>query len=394
MNQSTRFDPTGTLHVDGGESQSKKRLEELRQRYEILLHERRLNWTTHMRLKRRLGEGGQGVVYLTERRGADGFTLPIALKIFSPERFPTPTAYDEAMIRVARVASLVASIHHDNLLDVHNFVDRDRIRIMEMEWVEGFDLRQILRNRLLSRIQERVSQRRWQHLNEVIVTFGPVQPRIKAGVAVAIVRDCLGALAALHREGIVHGDIKPANIMLKRTGISKIIDLGSAFELSDPPKTRACTPSYAAPEVLDGQMSTPQSDLASMGYVLLELLAGRPLFHGITEYSKLVEAKRSIHKRLKEFLPEELTGNELLMHFCLGMVAPDPGQRFPNAEAAELLDDGAAAFHRQLVKGDLASEYGNDIRIWVEELLDLPATDDEITKDMSDVINDSNESFE
>ena len=59
---------------------------------------------------------------------------------------------------------------------------------------------------------------------------------MKAGVAVAIVRDCLTALAALHRDGIVHGDIKPSNIMLKRTGIAKIVDIGSAFELRDPPR--------------------------------------------------------------------------------------------------------------------------------------------------------------
>ncbi len=58
-----------------------------------------------------------------------------------------------------------------------------------------------------------------------------MQPRVKPGMAIAIVRDCLAALAALHREGIVHGDIKPSNIMLKRTGNAKIVDIGSAFEV-------------------------------------------------------------------------------------------------------------------------------------------------------------------
>ena len=85
------------------------------------------------------------------------------------------------------------------------------------------------------RIRERVSQRRWEYINQVIVTAGPVQPRLKPGIAMAIVRDCLAALAALHREGIVHGDMKPSNIMLKRTGNAKIVDIGSAFELEDPP---------------------------------------------------------------------------------------------------------------------------------------------------------------
>jgi len=97
---------------------------------------------------------------------------------------------------------------------VHNWVDRSRIRLMEMEWVDGYDLRRLLTQKMLQRIESRVSQRRWKYVNEVIVTAGPSQPRLKPGIAIAIVRDCLAALAALHREGIVHGDLKPSNIMI------------------------------------------------------------------------------------------------------------------------------------------------------------------------------------
>ena len=80
------------------------------------------------------------MVYLSERRGTDNFTLPVALKIFSPERYEDDRAYDEAMGRMAQVAAHVAQIQQDNLLDVHNWVDRSRIRMMEMEWVDGYDL--------------------------------------------------------------------------------------------------------------------------------------------------------------------------------------------------------------------------------------------------------------
>lgn len=351
---------------------------ELTGRYDDLLRHQKLSWTTHQRLNRLLGKGGQGVVYLSERRGADGFTLPIALKIFSPVRYASAKEYDLAMERIARVAARVAQIQHDHLVHVHNFVDRNRVRMLSMEWVDGYDLRRVLCNHTLAVIEHRVSVKRWEYMNNVVVTEGADQPRLKAGVAMAIVRDCLSALAALHREGVVHGDVKPANIMLKRTGSAKLIDIGSAFETEDPPTARTCTPRYAAPEVLEGGEATARSDLASLGYCLLEMLAGKPLFTGLTAYKDLLEAKRMLPQRLNEILPEEVTCNELLMAFCRGLIAPDPMRRFPTAEEADFVDNGAAAFQRQLVIGDLSVEYREEIRLWIEEIKDLEEVSDQL----------------
>ncbi len=349
---------------------------ELVDQYQRIITDRRLNWTNHLQLLRLLGSGGQGTVYLTELRGTDGFTLPAALKIFSPERFEDVCSYDGAMQRIARASARVAQIQHDNLLYVYNFIDPHRIRMMIMEWIDGYDLARLLVPNMLDQIRHRVSQRRWDYVNQVIVTAGPSQPRMKSGIAVAIVRDCLNALAALHRNGLVHGDIKPSNIMLKRTGIAKIIDIGSAFELRDPPPVRTCTLAYAAPEVLENQDITQRSDLCSLGYVLLELLSGRQTFAGLTDMRDLKEAKRTLPMRLHEILPEEVLRCDLLCTFIRGMIAADPVRRFPSAEAAELLKEGAAAFHRQLVIGNLASEYDNDIRLWLEELkeMEVPPT--------------------
>ncbi len=262
--------------------------DELLTRYRGILDEQRLSWTQHHRLMNLLGSGGQGVVYLTERRGTDGFTLPVALKIFSPERYEDERAYDEAMGRMAQVAGRVSQIQQDNLLDVHNWVERDRIRMMEMEWVDGFDLARLLTRKMLEQVHHRVSNKRWDYINRVIVTEGPIQPRLKPGIAMAVVRDCLAALAALHREDIVHGDLKPSNIMLKRTGNAKIVDLGSAIDLKQAPSRRTCTPTYAAPEVLEGGDCTPRSDLASLGYVLIEMLSGAPHVFGADEFSRPV----------------------------------------------------------------------------------------------------------
>lgn len=343
--------------------------------YNEIIREQRLDWTSHLQFIKQIGKGGQGVVFLSERRGADGFTLPVALKMFTPARYETEGQYDEAMGRSARVAAHVAQIQHDNLLDVHNFIDRNRVRMLVMEWVDGYDLQRLLTHEMLSCIQTRVTEKRWRYINSVLVTAGPVQPRVKAGVAVAIVRDCLGALAALHREKIVHGDMKPSNIMLKRTGRAKIIDIGSAFELCDPPPTRTCTPAYAAPEILEGQPPTPRSDLASLGYVLIEMLAGRPIFAGLKTFRELLEAKRLLPSSLAELVPDEVSRDNMLMGLCRGLIAPDPMLRFPSAEDADLRRGGAAAFLRHLVISDLASEYDNEIRLWLEELKELEEID-------------------
>jgi len=345
---------------------------ELSARYRSILDAPQLDWTELHKLKRRLGAGGQGVVFLGERQGADGFRLPVALKIFSPDRYEDGNAYDDAMGRMSRVAARVARIQQDHLLDVQNFVSPGGIRVMEMEWIDGQDLRHLLMPEMLAKVRAKVGPVRWAYLNDVIVTAGPLQPRLKPGIAIAILRDCLAALSALHRQGIIHGDIKPSNIMLKRTGTAKLIDIGAAFELSDAPPRPTCTPSYAAPEVLEGVVGTPQSDLASLGYALVEMLSGAPPFVGLTRLDELRRGKSEAVNRLPDILPREVARNDLLMGLVSGLIAPDPAKRFPDARAADLFDRGAASFQRQLVKGDLASEYDNEIRVWLEDLEDGP----------------------
>ncbi|HEV7280889.1 MAG TPA: serine/threonine-protein kinase [Pirellulaceae bacterium] len=365
---STLPDLTRTIQREGGAPRVPNPLVEI---YDRLLTEPRQSWTAHYPYLRKLGEGGQGVVYLSERRGADGFTIPVALKVFSPEPYHKPTDYDTAMKRIANVSARVSQIHQNNLLDVHDFIDRRRIRIMAMEWIEGYDLRQLLNPFMLLKIQDHVPKDNWDYLQNVVVTDGPAHPRLKPGVAVAVIRECLAGLAALHRQGIVHGDVKPSNVMLKRTGNAKIVDIGSAFYFDDPPALRPCTPAYAAPETLERQECSFQSDLASLGYVLIELLAGKPLFAGISTPGELIEAKLSLPGRLDRELPPEVSVNHLLMSFCRRLIAPDPNSRFKDADEAAFVKEGAAAFHRQLVLSNLSSEFENDVRLWIEALLEI-----------------------
>lgn len=336
--------------------------------YKSLVEGGGLTWTTRCRDLKLLGRGGQGVVYLAHRQGADGFTLPVALKVFSPESYKDEPAYDEDMSRIAEVAARVALIQHDNLLYVHDFISHEGVRVMGMEWVDGYNLQQILTQDVFERSQQKLDAAHWKYVNEVILSDGPAQPRLKPGVAIQILRDCLAALAALHRQKIVHGDLKPSNVMLKRTGSAKIVDIGSAVDLRRAAGRQVWSPTYAAPEVLEGGTPTPQADLASLGYVLVEMLAGRQPFEGLTNYRDLCQAKWTLDLRLPELLPDEVAGNEMLVYLCRKLVAADPARRFPSAQVADLGRKGAADFHRQLVKGDLASEYDNDLRVWLQQL--------------------------
>ncbi|MEM9585911.1 MAG: serine/threonine-protein kinase, partial [Planctomycetota bacterium] len=313
MQSTTRFEPNPTLTYHGSKVRETDPL--LLKRYDELTRSEKISWTGHHHLGRLLGRGGQGEVYLSEYRGTDSFTVPVAMKIFSPERYSDSRAYDEAMGRIASISAKIALIQHDNLVGVHNFFERHRIRIMLMEWVDGYDVRQLTSPVCLKLLENGVSGSRWTYINEVIITEGPEQSRFKAGIAVAIVRECLTALAALHREGVVHGDVKPANIMLKRSGHTKLIDIGSAFDYQAPPRERECTPLYAAPEVLENNESTPRSDLASLGYVLIELLSGMNPFGAHTKMRDLLQAKRELPNRLVQILPEDVLVNELLMNF-------------------------------------------------------------------------------
>ncbi len=367
MNPSTTI-LKGTRTISFSGTPPKRCPNELYERYQEILDAQYMGWTEHLRFRRLLGTGGQGMVYLSDRRGADGFTLPLALKVFSPERFESLAEYERAMERMAQVASKIAKLQHDSLLDVQNFTARHGIRIMEMEWVDGYDLDQLLTPSMLARAEHRVSQRRWKYINNVIATQGPVRPRLQPGIAVAIIRQCLAALAALHREEIIHGDLKPSNIMVKRTGNPKIVDMGSALDLNNMPEQRTCTPQYAAPEMLERNEFTPRSDLASLGYVLIEILAGRPLFAGLNSLGELLEAKWTLPQRLDQILPDHVSDSDLLMTICRKLTAPDPLVRFESAERADNGKAGLAEFQRTLVMGDLASEYENELRVWLEEL--------------------------
>ncbi|HBT78245.1 MAG TPA: serine/threonine protein kinase [Planctomycetaceae bacterium] len=363
----TGFIESTVTHPNDGQLRSGCSLE-LIGAYQSMLQEERHQWNEELLFIRQLGSGGQGVVFLSERRGTDNFVLPVAVKVFSPERYGDDRRYARGMEQLAYIAARIAQIQHDNLLDVHSWRSLDDIRVMEMEWVDGLDLNRLLSNDLLGDLNKKLSVDRSRHLEDVVVTRGPIHARLQPGIAIPIIRDCLAGLGALHRENIIHGDVKPANIMIKRTGNVKIVDVGSAFEIENPPANRLFTPAYASPEALKGEELTPRSDLASLGYVLIEMLSGRRLFDSKDAIDKRLQGRLYIAQQLSSILPPTVASSDLLMKFIRGLIAPDPNYRFENAEQADLFKNGAADFLRELVKGDLACEPESELRNWLDDL--------------------------
>lgn len=350
-------------------------------RYEAMVRGRRVGGRHGYHLKHLLGIGGQGMVFVTKRGGADGFGFEAALKLFSPDGYSSVTKYEAAMRRIARVASIVALARHPNLVDVLYFEQCAGIRVMLMERVDGYDLRRLVKPGIHCQLQETAPADVWKTINGDVVTFGDEQLRMQPGFAVTVVRDCLNGLIFLHSMGIVHGDVKPSNIMLTRVGgHAKLVDLGSAFDVNDRHRQRFFTPTYAAPEVLERREWTPLSDLASLGYVLVELLCGRRLFSRSrtkatthrcddADVEELVRQKRELPSRLEEILPPQVVKSHELVELCKRLIHPDPKNRFPSAEKAyEHPEYGANAFLNQLVCCNLATCYDKWIRLWIEQL--------------------------
>lgn len=352
--------PSLSVHSPQGEG-------DLSARYEQIVNNNSVTWEITYRLLSRLGAGGQGIVFLADRFGAFDVNLPLALKFYRPDGYPDVQTYRKEMSRMAKVNMEAARIQQDHLVDVYNVVEYQGILVLVSEWVDGYDLRHLTTPKLLKQIRRTVDNARWAYINDVIITDAGFQSRLKPGVAIAILRECLAGLAALHRQGIIHADMKPANVMIKQTGNCKIIDLGSAFMGQDYPIRPTWTPRYAAVEVLEGARHSPLSDLTSLGYVLLELLSGKYPFAGVADTSELIQLKRDIWKRIPELLPKDVARNNTLVDLISKMIAPHPADRFQSLEEADLSPSGAAEIQRQLVKVNMMTEVENEMRILMQE---------------------------
>jgi serine/threonine protein kinase len=211
------------------------------------------------RVLRRLGEGGMGVVYVGHD---DVLDRPVALKVL-----PAGSRLDpEARAKLEVEARSLAQVVHPNVVTVYAQGEDKLVAYVAMELVDGSDLR------------------------EVLDREGPLEPER----ALRWMRDAALGLAAAHRKGLVHRDVKPANLLLdKATGHVKVADFGiAARQCVDASLSGSSlvsgTPLYVAPEVIRDGSGDHRADMYSLGATFFHLLSGAPPYEGKTPAAALV----------------------------------------------------------------------------------------------------------
>ena len=214
---------------------------------------------SHYKILEKLGEGGMGVVYKAEDTKLDRL---VALK-FLPAHL---AASEQDKARFVQEAKAASSLNHPNVCTIHDIQEHDGQMFIVMEFVDG----QTLRQKLPSITQSKA---------------------IDVGIQIA------EGLSAAHDKGIVHRDIKPDNIMIRKDGIVQIMDFGLAkLRASGSKITRLTkegstvgTAGYMSPEQVQGQDADHRSDIFSLGVMLYEMFAGELPFKGVHETALMYE---------------------------------------------------------------------------------------------------------
>ena len=257
-----------------------------------------------------LGRGAMGVVYKARDPKIDRL---VAIKVLVPAAGLDAAQEQQRRDRFQREARAAGRLTHPNIVTIHDVGEDQGRAFLVMEFIEGESLEQILR------------QRR---------TLPPDQV-VSIGEQVAL------ALDHAHSHGIVHRDVKPANILLTRDGAIKVSDFGIArFTEDEAAQTGHIpgTPSYMSPEQVAGLPVDGRSDIFALGAVLYELLTGERAFPGETLNTilyRIVHEDPSPLRRLSPALPANLEA-------CLQKaMAKNPGDR--HARASEMAQDLHAA---------------------------------------------------
>ena len=273
-----------------------------------------------------LGVGGTGIVYRALDRTLDE---SIAIKMLRPELLADDPRAREELKQELR---LTRRVSHRNIVRTHDFGVSRGLPYLTMEYVEGTSLAAVLARR----------------------------GALPSYVGLALAKQVMRALDAAHEQGIMHGDVKPANLLLATDGLLKVTDFGVASlvrrpassisqaaaseETAGPPRLAGAvigTPEYMAPELLIGGQPDVSSDLYAAGMVLHECLTGSTPFQGDTPRGFLAQKLDTPKETPVPASPvpgtPRPTPRRTLSAIVSSMIAPEPADRPESAAAVSAL---------------------------------------------------------
>jgi len=274
------------------------------------------------RILARLGAGAFGEVY----RAHDSLLgRDVAVKRIKLDAFVEPAMLEDVKQRFHREAQVAARLRHANIVTMHDIVQTPAMSFIVMELVEGRSLQALLHER----------------------------GRLPLEETVGLVAQIAAALDHAHANGVVHRDVKPANIMIESTGQAKVMDFGIAKLETGANLTSTGaimgTPNYMSPEQAKGLKVDGRSDLFSLGCVLYECLSGAKPFQGETVSVILVKILTEEPPTIdlaKAGLPSEIGG------VLKRAVAKEPAARY--ASGKDLVEALRTAGHTTVVSAPTA----------------------------------------
>ncbi len=258
------------------------------------------------RIIAQIGQGGMATVYKAYQPSMERY---VALKVI-PEYHATNQDFIQRFIHEART---IARLEHKNILPVYDFGEQDGILYMAMRYLDTGTLQDILEQG---------------------------QPSLQESIR--IVQQICAALDYAHRQGVVHRDVKPSNVLVDSEGNIYLTDFGLAKVLENSPQLTATgailgTPLYMAPEQSLGKPVDGRADIYATGVILYEMVTGRPPFHADTP---LAIALAHVHEELP--LPCVLNPSlpPAVQNIILKAMAKEPDDRYQTAnEMAAALED-------------------------------------------------------
>ncbi len=261
-----------------------------------------------------IGRGGMGVVL---KAFDPSLHRVVAIKVLAPQLATSGVARK----RFLREAKAAAAVTHDHIVTIHAVEEANGLPYLVMQYVPGLSL------------QDRIDKE------------GPLSDLTEV---LRIGMQTASGLAAAHAQGIVHRDVKPANILLEEgVGRVKITDFGLARAMDDASLTQsglvAGSPLYMAPEQARGETLDHRADLFSLGSVLYTACTGRPPFRAANTLAVLRRVTEDTPRAIRETNPEV---PDWLVAVVEKLMAKDPADRYQSAgEVVEVLGRHLAEFH-------------------------------------------------